>query len=80
MSFSIARDTVTTRYVGLEVPPDDSPVDRKDKRLTESHVVAVVSYAAADKIIREALLTCDDPKRASVLRSLADSTQTLSDV
>jgi hypothetical protein len=76
VSFSIARDTVTTRYVGLEIPEDDN----KDKRLTEPHVVAVVAYASADKIVREALLTCDDPKRASLLRSLADSTQMLSDI
>ena len=76
VSFSIARDTVTMRYAGLEIPLDDS----KDKRLTEPHVVAIVSYASADKIVREALVTCDDPKRASLLRSLADSTQALTDV
>ena len=63
VSFSIARDTVATRYAGLEVATDDS----KDTRITEPHVVAVVSYASADKIVREALLTCDDPKRASLL-------------
>lgn len=76
VSFSIARDTVTMRYAGLEIPLDDS----KDKRLTESHVVAVVTYASAEKILREALVTCDDPKRAILLRSLADSTQALTDV
>ena len=76
VSFSLSRDIVNTRYAGLEVPPDDS----KDKRLTEPHVIAVLSYASADKVIREALLTSDDPKQAQLLRSFADSTRTLSDV
>jgi hypothetical protein len=76
VSFSLSRDTVNTRYVGLEVPPDDA----KDKRLTEPHVVAVLSYASADKVIREALLTCDDPQQAQLLRSYADSTRTLSEI
>jgi len=80
VSFSIARDTLTTRYVGLEVPPDDAPGDKKDKRLTEPHVVAVVSYASEDRVIREALLTCDDPNRAALLRSYADSSRTLADI
>ena len=74
--FSIARDTVTMRYAGLEVPPDDS----KDKRLTEPHVVAVVSYASGDRVIREALLTSDDTSRAALLRSYADSSRMLSDI
>jgi hypothetical protein len=78
--FSTSRDTVTMRYAGLEVVPDDSPDGKRDKRLTEPHVVAVVSYASGDKLIREALLTADDTARATLLRSFADSSRTLSDI
>ncbi len=74
--FSISRDTVAMRYAGLEVAPDDS----KDRRLTEPHVVAVISYASGDKLIREALLTADDTARATLLRSFADSSRTLSEM
>lgn len=74
VSFSISRETVTTRYVGLEVPPDDT----KDARLKQPNVVAVLAYASEDRVIREALLTCDDPQRAALLRSYADSTRMLS--
>lgn len=74
--FSTARDTVTMRYAGLEVPPDDT----KDSRLKEPHVVAVVSYASGEKVLREALLTCDDPTRAALLRSFADSSRILADI
>ena len=35
LSFSISRETVTTRYVGLEVPPDDT----SDARLEQPNVV-----------------------------------------
>jgi hypothetical protein len=66
--FSISRDTLTQRYVGLEVPPDDV----KDARLKDQRVVAVVTYASAGKVIREALITADDPKLAQLLRSFAD--------
>jgi hypothetical protein len=74
VSFSISRETVTTRYVGLEVPPDDT----RDARLKQPNVVAVLTYASQDRVIREALLTCDDPRRAALLRSYADATRTLS--
>ena len=74
VSFSIARDTVTTRYAGLDVPPDDA----KDARLKQPNVVAVLTYASEDRVIREALLTCDDPRKAALLRSFADTTRTLS--
>lgn len=73
VSFSISRETLTQRYAGFEVPPDDI----QDARLKEPHVVGVVSYASAERVIREALLTCDDPKQAQLLRSLADATRTL---
>jgi hypothetical protein len=73
LSFSISRQALTTRYAGLEVPPDDS----KDVRLKEPHVVGVITYASADRVIREALLTADDPMQAKLLRSYFDSTWTL---
>ena len=76
VSFSISRETMTTRYAGLEVPPDDV----NDVRLKEAHVVAVLSYASGDRVIREALLICEDPQRASLLRSYSDSTRTLIDI
>ncbi len=74
LKFSISLDIQTMRYVGLEVPPDDTA----DKRLKEPHVVAVLSYASEDKVIREALLTCDDPKQAALLRSYSDNMREIS--
>jgi hypothetical protein len=74
--FSISRETLTPRYVGLEVPPDDT----KDARLKEAHVVAVVTYASAGKVVREALITADDPKQAQLLRSFADCSRTVEGV
>jgi hypothetical protein len=74
LKFSISLEIQEERYVGLEVPPDDAA----DKRLQDPHVVAVLSYASADKLIREALLTCDDPKQARLLRSYPDSTREVS--
>jgi hypothetical protein len=78
LSFSISRETVTTRYVGLEVPPDDTPADNNAARLKQPNVVGVLTYASEDRLIREALVTCDDPKQAQLLRSYADTTRTLS--
>ncbi len=74
VDFSISRETVKTRYVGLEVPPDDTP----DARLKQPNVVAVLTYAAEDRVIREALLTADDPQQARLLRSYADVTRAVS--
>jgi hypothetical protein len=74
VSFSISRETEETRYVGLEAPGDDN----KDARLRQPNVVAVLTYASQDHVIREALLTCDDPEKATLLRSYADTTRTLS--
>jgi hypothetical protein len=71
--FSIARDVQTLRYVGLEVPADDAA----DKRLREPRVVAVLTYASADRVIREALITSDDIRQAASLRSFADATRTV---
>ena len=71
--FSISRETVTERYAGLEVPPDDT----RDARLRDPRVVAVLEYASEDQVIREALITCDDPRRARLLRSYEDETREL---
>jgi hypothetical protein len=73
LSFSITGEVQTLRYAGLEVPPDDAA----DPRLAEPHVVGLVSYASADKVIRQALITCDDPERARALRSYWDTTREL---
>jgi len=74
LSFSISKEFVTTRYVGLEAPPDDT----RDARLKQPNVVGVLTYASEDRVIREALLTCDDSRRAKLLRSYADVTRTVS--
>ena len=73
VSFSISRAVLTERYAGIEVPEYDT----QDARLRAPGVVGVVTYASADRVIREALITCDDPKRAELLRSFADSARSL---
>ncbi len=73
LHFSISREIATERYVGLEVPPDDA----RDARLKEPHVVAVLEYASEDQVIREAIITCDDPQRARLLRSYEDTSRVL---
>ena len=73
VEFSISREFDTPRFVGFETPPDDAA----DKRLTEPHVVGVLIYASAERVVREALLTCDDPQRAESYRSYADATREL---
>jgi hypothetical protein len=74
LHFSISREIQTMRYVGFEVPPDDA----SNPKLREPHVVGVLTYAAADKVIRQLLLTCSDAKRAADLRSFADTMRSLS--
>jgi hypothetical protein len=74
VEFSIARDIQTLRYVGLEVPPDDAA----DARLKDPHVVGMLTYASPERVMREALLTSDDPKQAQLLRSYADANRTVS--
>ena len=74
VSFSITRETMTTRYVGLEIPGDDT----SDIKLKQPNVVGVLSYSSEDRLIRAALVTCDDPKQAALLRSYADTTRALS--
>lgn len=71
--FSVSREFETPRFVGFEVPPDDAT----DGRLKEPHVVGVLTFASAERVIREALVTCDDPDRAAVYRSYADETREL---
>ena len=73
LEFGVSREDGTPRYAGLEVPPDDAP----DPRLRAKNVVAVLSYAGADRVVREALVTCDDPERAALLRSYWDEERTL---
>jgi len=71
--FTVSRADGTPRYAGLDVPPDDTP----DARLKEPHVVAVLVYAAEDRVLREALITNDQPAEARQMRSFADETQQL---
>lgn len=75
VQFSINRKQMTLRYAGLEIPPDDV----KDARLNDRHVVGVVTYASEAKVIREALITCEDPKLAQLLRSYSDESRTLTE-
>jgi hypothetical protein len=71
VQFSTTRDTQTLRYAGLEVPPDDT----SDPRLKAPNVVAVLTYASGERVIREALVTSDDSKQAQLLRSYADASR-----
>jgi hypothetical protein len=73
LSVSISRETVKTRYLGLEVPEDDT----KDARLKQPNVIAVLTYASENRVLREALLTSDDRQQARLLRSFADVTRKL---
>jgi hypothetical protein len=73
LRFSISRETLTQRYAGLEVPSDDT----SDARLKEPHVIAVLTYASAEKVVREALIACDDRERAVLLHSYWDSSRQL---
>jgi hypothetical protein len=74
VQFSVSRETVTTRYAGLDVPTSDV----KDARLKEPHIVAVIEYASEDKVLHEVLVTCDDLKQAGIIRGLEDTTRVLS--
>jgi hypothetical protein len=64
LGFSIRRDIQTMRYVGLEVP------------VTED-AIAVLTYASAERVLREALITSDDPKQTQALRSFADASRSV---
>jgi hypothetical protein len=63
LGFSIRRDIQTLRYVGLEIG-------------AKPNGVAKLTYASAEHVIREALITSDDAKQAQILRSFADVTRT----
>jgi len=71
--FTVSRADGTPRYAGLETPADDAA----DARLKDPHVVAVLTYASGEKVIREALITSDDPKQARTLRSFAYASRKL---
>jgi len=71
LEFSITRDSRTMRYIGLEVPPDDTA----DARLKHPNVFAVLTYASGEGVIREALITCKTAKQAQMFRSFADATR-----
>jgi hypothetical protein len=71
--FSISRENVVQRYAGLEVPADDT----KDARLKRPEVVAVLTYASDERVIREVLIACDDPRTARLLRSYSDTQRTV---
>ena len=73
VQLSIGWPEQEPRYVGLEVPPDDV----SDTRLKQPKVAFVLTYASAERVIREALVTSDEPERAQVMRSLADATRTV---
>jgi hypothetical protein len=73
VNFSLSRELLISRYGALDVPPDGAA----DARLKEPHIVAVLIYASAEKVIREAFITADDVNRAEELRSYADTRRTL---
>jgi hypothetical protein len=64
LGFSIRRDIQTLRYVGLETAAGRNGV-------------AKITYASAEHVIREALITGDDAQQAQILRSFADATRTV---
>lgn len=66
LGFSIRRDLLTMRYAGFEIP------ERQPANL-----VGVLIYGSADHAIRKALITSDDPKQATALRSFADASRVL---
>lgn len=71
LQFSVGLESQEMRYVGLEVPGDDV----SDARLKAPNVVAVLTYSSGERVIREALVTCDKRELAQLLRSFADSTR-----
>jgi hypothetical protein len=68
LGFSIRRDIQTMRYVGFDVPTTEK----------DPHLVGVLTYASAEHVLREVLITSDDPKQAQTLRSLADASRSVS--
>ncbi len=66
LAFSIRRDIQTMRYVGFDVPDKSS-----------ENLVGVLAYASAERILRTALITSDDPKQAQMLKSFADANRSV---
>jgi hypothetical protein len=67
LSFSIRRDIQTMRYVGFDVPNGEQ----------DPHLVGTLIYASAERVLREARVTSEDPKQAQMLRSFADATRSI---
>ncbi len=67
LSFSIRRDIQTMRYVGFDVPTGEK----------DPHLVGTLTYASAEHVLREAMVTSDDPKQARMLRSFADANRSV---
>jgi hypothetical protein len=67
LGFSIRRDIRTMRYAGFDVP-----ASAKDP-----HLAGVLTYASAQRVQREVLITSDDVKQAQMLRSFADASRSL---
>ncbi|HKE24863.1 MAG TPA: hypothetical protein VKB88_21020 [Bryobacteraceae bacterium] len=69
VELSHTDQTFQDRFAGLYVPPDDAP----DARLRDKHVVGVIAYASTEGLLGEAVVTCDDIKKATELRSYWDA-------
>ncbi len=67
LSFSIRRDIQTMRYAGFDLPGSEK----------DPHLVGVLTYASAERVQREVLITSDDVKQAQMLRSFADASRSL---
>jgi hypothetical protein len=67
LGFSIRRDIQTMRYVGFDLPTSEK----------DPHLVGVLTYASAERVLREALITSDDPRQAQTLRSFADASRSV---
>jgi len=74
VKFSLSQEIEELRFLGFEAPPDDTP----DARLKEPHVAGVLTFASKERVVREFLITCDDPKQAAMWREYEDETRTLS--
>jgi hypothetical protein len=67
LGFSIRRDIQTMRYAGFDLPSSEKG----------PNLVGVLTYASAERVLREALITSDDPKQAQTLRSFADASRSV---
>lgn len=64
--FATARDVLTMRYAGFEVPEDGDP------RLKDATLIGVLHYASTDRELRQVEFRCADATRARLLRSYFD--------